>query len=118
MEPALIYAINRKEALVASMVGAALATLPRHSGVLRGREDSMAASAVAPSEPEITKPVLEELSDKALGTLKEWQTMTHDVIAAVYSQITGQIVGQIGFHIGAAMHGALPVFLCKEKSGR
>ena len=65
MEPALVYAWNRREALVASMVGAAMATMPRHAGTLRGSDASMAASASPPEEPEISKSMMEDISERA-----------------------------------------------------
>ena len=85
------------------MVGAAMATMPRHTGTLRGSEASAAAGAAIPGEPEITKSLMQEMSG---------QVMTHEVISTICSQIAVQIVGQLGWKIATAVYEALTGTSC------
>ena len=80
--------------MLVTMVGAALATMPRRSESLRGSkgadtmmEDAMASEEPATQEPAIPKPELEEIAGKALDTLIDGQSMTKQVLVAIGGHI-------------------------------
>ena len=107
MDPTLAYIGNRRDALISAMAVAALSTMPRHSGTLRGSEDAKMERSMELDEPVMSEPQLKEIAGKALDTLTEGQpmtliegqSMTEQVLIATGWHIATQIAGQLGYTV-------------------
>ena len=112
MEPALQYAVNRRQALISSMVGAALLTMPRPENSLRGSGTDQLAHAAADAAVEmVSEETMKKVAGEALNTLKEGQTMTSGVIFSVCQIVAGQICASVA----AAMVNGLMEACCPKR---